>query len=224
MHVKIYPMKKSQLRKIIKESIKELMVEQTNPFSGGTGPNWTAASTAWTAWNASNQGGAPQPDATFLSNMQNKNCNFYQKRLTAQVNDFITRFGSSLGGSGASNPAWQSQKYARIMWLANEVQGCSNQSGSSNTPTGAVSCINNWIDDTSNDGPLTSAVCANGNPAISATNMANTKFRHQSIADCAMLDNKIDVFAAAMLTTTGCALVRKTAKHDYLVNLQNACC
>ena len=43
--------------------------EQINPFSGGTGPNWQAASQAWQSWNATNQGGAPQPDQTFLNNI-----------------------------------------------------------------------------------------------------------------------------------------------------------
>ena len=102
------------------------------------------------------------------------------------------------------------------MWLANEVQGCS---GTTN-----VSCFSDFINDTSNDGLLTSAQCANGNQALTQQNIDNMKFRHQSISDCAMLDAKIDVFAAAMLTAGGCSLVRKTTKHDYLVNLKNACC
>ena len=214
-------MKKTQLRKIIKESIKELMNEQSNPFSNGTGPNWQAAEAAWTSWNSTNQGGTPQPDSTFLSNMQGKGCGFYEKRLEAQVDSFVNQFGGSFGGSGSSNPAWQSQKYARIMWLARKMRGCSNVVGGG---LGVVTCINNWIDDSANDGPLTSAQCANGNPAINAQNMTNTKFRHKSIADCNMLKKKIIEFNSLIQTSTGCKLVRKQAKHDYLVNLNNHCC
>ena len=216
-------MKKSQLRNIIRESIKELMNEQTNPFSGGgMGPNWQAAEAAWTAWNATNQGGAPQPDATFLSNMAGKTCGFYSNRLGAQLNSFVTQFGGSFGQTGSSNPAWQSNKYARIMWLANEVQHCNSQNQSSSST--AVTCINNWIDDSANDHHLTSAQCANGNQALSSGNIANTKFRHKSIADCTELQNKIDQFSALMLTTSGCSLIRKTAKHSYLSALHNSCC
>jgi hypothetical protein len=193
--------------------------EQTNPFTGGgTGPNWAAAEAAWQSWNSTNQGGSPQPDSTFLNNMDNKGCSFYQARLTAQVNSFVDKFGGQFGTVGSSNPAWQSQKYARIMWLANAVQNCSGQS------TGTVSCINSWINDSTNDSLFTSAVCNNGNQAISPENMEQTKFRWQSIADCSMLDNKIDEFAALILTSTGCNQVRKQTKHDYLESLKNSCC
>ena len=214
------------MKKLLKERFQQLagikslykLNEQTNPFSGGTGPNWAAASSAWQSWNSTNQGGAPQPDATFLSNMAGKGCGFYEKRLGAQIDSFVNQFGGSFAGSSSSNPAWQSQKYARIMWLANEVQNCSGQSG------GAVTCINDWIDDSANDGVLTSAVCANGNQALSAGNIANTKFRHKSIADCGQLAGKIALISAAIGTASGCSLVRKTAKHDYLVALQSSCC
>ena len=193
--------------------------QYSNPFDGsGTGPNWDAARSAWVNWNSTNQGGAPTPDSTFLSNMQGKGCGFYEKRLKSQMNSFVNKFGGSFGGSGSSNPAWQSQKYARIMWLADEVRGCSGTGG------GVVTCINDWIDDSSNDSILTSAQCANGNPAINAQNLANTKFRHKSIADCGQLSNKISEFAGLIQTSTGCSVVRKQAKHDYLVNLKNHCC
>ena len=216
-------MKKSQLIKIIKESIKELMNEQSNPFSNGTGPNWQAAEAAWTSWNSTNQGGTPQPDSTFLSNMQGKGCGFYEKRLEAQVDSFVNQFGGSFGGSGSSNPAWQSQKYARIMWLADKVRSCN---GAGQIPGGGtVTCINDWIDDSANDGPLTSAQCTNGNPAINAQNMAKTKFRNKTIADCGQLGNKISNFAALLQTNLpGCSPIRKQAKHDYLVNLKTHCC
>jgi len=193
--------------------------EQTNPFSGGgSGPNWAAAEAAWQSWNSTNQGGAPQPDSTFLNNMANRGCGFYQTRLTAQVNSFVGQFGGSFGGGSSSNPAWQSKKYARIMWLANAVQNCSGQSG------GVVSCITSWINDPDNDLLLSSPICNNGNQAISPSNIQQTKFRHQSIADCGMLDTKISDLATLILTTTGCNQIRKQAKHDYLVSLKNSCC
>ena len=192
----------------------------SNPFTGGgSGPNWQAAEQAWEDWNNTNQGGAPQPDAVFLDNMQGKGCGFYDKRLEAQVNSFVNQFGASFGQADSSNPAWQSQKYARIMWLANKVQ-----TDCSGTTTGQVSCFYNWINDTSNDGVLDSAQCANGSQAITANNKANMKFRHQSISDCGMLDNKIAEFVTAIANSSGCATVRKQAKHDYLVNLKNHCC
>ena len=196
------------------------MNEQTNPFSGGgSGPNWQAAEAAWANFQQSTQSSPPGPDATFLSNMAGKGCGFYEKRLTAQINSFVNQFGGSFGGAGSSNPAWQSQKYARIMWLANQVQQCSGANTS-----GTVQCFYDWINDSSNDGPLTSAQCANGNAAVNASNIQQTKFRHQSIADCPSLQNKIDDMAALMTTSTGCNLIRKTAKHDWLSNLKNNCC
>lgn len=214
------------MKKLLKERLQQLagikplykLTEQnvSNPFSGGSGPNWTDAESAWASWNSANQGNAPRPNAVFLGNMAGKGCNFYQARLTAQVNSFVNQFGGSFGGAGSSNPAWQSEKYARIMWLANEVQNCS---GTTN-----VTCFSDFINDAANDGPLTSAVCANGNAALSPQNIQNTKFRHQSISDCTMLDNKIAEIAAQIPTTSGCQTIRKQAKHDYLTNLQNNCC
>ena len=219
IEIKDYPVKGCPPRDTKPKSPKKLR-EQINPFSGGgSGPNWQAAATAWDNWNATTQQGAPQADQIFLNNMQGKGCNFYQARLTAQINDFINRFGHTFASAGSSNPAWQSKKYARIMWLANKVQ-----TDCSGTTTGQVSCFYNWINDTSNDGVLDSAQCANGSQAITANNKANMKFRHQSISDCGMLDNKIAEFVTAIANSSGCATVRKQAKHDYLVNLKNHCC
>ena len=105
------------------------------------------------------------------------------------------------------------------MWLANKVQ-----TDCSGTTTGQVSCFSNWINDSSNDGPLDSAQCANGNQAISAQNKANTKFRHQSMSDCGMLQNKIDAMNVALNNATGCAIIRKQAKIDYLTQMKTAIC
>jgi len=239
-------MKKSQLRKLIRESIKQLMTEQTNPFmGGGTGPNWDAAVQAWDSWNASNQTGAPQPNSVFLGNMDGKGCGFYQKRLIAQLNSFVAQFGGSLGAgsnaaniSGGMNPAWQSEKYARVMWLAAKVQDCNTQgagSESSGSTIGGVSmpspstvnCINTWIDDPANDNTLTSAttaICNNGNPALTTKNIEAMKFRHKSLADCVQIGNKIDDLEDQLTTAAGCHIVRKTAKRDYLQLLHDHCC
>ena len=66
-------MKKSELRHIIKQVIKESLREQMNPFSNpppgaGGGPNWDAAATAWDNWAASGgaPGTAPSPPQPFL--------------------------------------------------------------------------------------------------------------------------------------------------------------
>ena len=217
-------MKKSQLRKLIRENIRHIMAEQisNNPFTGGgSGPNWQAAEAAWNTWNASNQGGAPQPDQNFLNNMAGKGCGFFEKRLTAQINSFVNQFGGSFGNTGSSNPAWQSKKYARIMWLANEVQQCNTGStGSGNTST----CFATWLNDPQNDVILTSATCANGNQAVNAQNLQSMKFRHQSISDCSMLSNKIADIASQIPNASGCQAIRKQAKHDYLLALKNHCC
>jgi len=220
-------MKKTQLRQIIRESIKELINEQisSNPFTGGgSGPNWQAAEDAWNNWNASNQGGAPPPDQTFLSNMQGKGCGFFEKRLEAQLDSFVNQFGGSFGNVGSSNPAWQSQKYARIMWLSGKVQDCNsgNQLNVGNT----ASCFADWINDSSNDGALTSATCANGNSALTSQNIQAMKFRHQSISDCTQLDKKMDIISNQISNPTGgpCYIIRKQAKLDYLSALKQHCC
>ena len=214
------------------------MIEQMNPFTGGgSGPNWQAAEAAWTNFTANTQGGAPQPNAIFLGNMAGKGCPFYNTRLTAQMNSFVNQFGGSFGaGSNASNspsqgsnPAWQSEKYARIMWLAAKVQDCNNQgSGTSggfgSTSVSTVQCINDWIDDPSNDNPLLNAVCANGNQALSQNNIQTTKFRHKSRADCTTINDKIDSLNDQLTVATGCAIQRKTAKRDYLTALKAHCC
>ena len=75
-----------------------------------------------------------------------------------------------------------------------------------------------------NDGPLDSATCANGNQAISAKNKENTKFRHKSISDCTTIQNKLDDFADAISSSSGCMQVRKQAKYDWLTNLKTNCC
>ena len=215
-------------KKLLKERLQQLagikplysLNEQTNPFSGGTGPNWQAASQAWQSWNATNQGGAPQPDQTFLNNMQNRNCNFYENRLTAQVNSFMSQFGTAFGDPNQStNPAWQSQKYARIMWLADKVRvDCSGGTAPN------VQCFNDFIDDPGNEAVLTAAVCPNGSTAFTQQHLSQMKFRHKSISDCGMLEDKISEIQAQMVGAQGCTLVRKQAKHDYLTSLESHCC
>jgi len=215
---------------------KRIMKEQTNPFAGGSGPNWDAAEDAWSQWNAEGQTGAPTPDQTFLDNMAGKGCGFYEKRLKAQVNSFVSQFGGSFGaGTNASNaphqgsnPAWQSQKYARIMWLSDAVYDCNNASSQTNTSSTAqsanASCFYDFLNDPANDPLLTGPVCNNGNQAIAQGNMEQTKFRWQSIADCNMLDDKIAKMLHLSQTTTGCEQIRKAAKHEYLIELKQSCC
>jgi hypothetical protein len=212
---------------------KKEMNEQTNPFSGGgSGPNWQAAEAAWSSFQQSTQSNPPNPDATFLSNMAGKGCGFYEKRLNAQVNSFVSNFGGSFGaGTNASNapnqgqnPAWQSQKYARIMWLADAVYNCNNPNTSSTPQSANASCFYDFLNDSTNDTLLTTPVCYNGNQAVAQGNMEQTKFRWQSIADCSMLDDKIAKMLHLSQTTTGCEQIRKSAKHEYLLELKQNCC
>jgi hypothetical protein len=226
---KIKKMKKSELRQLIRESIQQLMNEQIsdNPFMGNTNPNWQAAATAWDMWNAENQGGAPQPDSVFLNNMQGRSCSFYSTRLTAQLDAFVNQFGGSFGQAGSNNPAWQSQKYARIMWLANEVQQCNPSSGgglgpinTSNSQT--ATCFSGFLNNISNDGPLATATCSNGNIALDASNISAMKFRLQSTSNCTELNNKINAIQSQV--ETGCNITRKQLKFDYMVALKNNCC
>ena len=83
----------------------------SNPFiGGGSGPNWQAAEQAWEDWDNQNQGGAPQPDAVFLNNMDGKGCGFYEKRLDdslatvkTQLKDAANKTSSPpSGGKGAA--------------------------------------------------------------------------------------------------------------------------
>ena len=233
---KLIKLKESDLVKLVKKIINEQV--NPNPFSGGgSGPNWAAAEAAWANFSSTGQSSPPNPDATFLSNMAGKGCGFYEKRLKAQVNSFVSQFGGSLGSAsnqtnvtGGQNPAWQSQKYARIMWLSDAVYDCNNPSATSSAASGTTaqsdnaSCFYDWINDSTNDVILTTPVCNNGNQAISQQNLEKTKFRHQSIADCNMLDNKIAKMLHLSQTTTGCEQIRKAAKHEYLTELRQHCC
>ena len=216
-------MKKSQLRQLIRESIQQLMNEQIsdNPFIGNTNPNWQAAAAAWNTWDSQNQGGAPQPDSIFLNNMQGRPCSFYSARLTAQLNAFVNQFGGSFGQAGSNNPAWQSQKYARIMWLANKVQQCGGV-GSTNPGSQTTTCFSSFINNPSNDGSLTTATCNNGSIALDPSNISAMKFRLQSTSDCTELGNKLNAIQSQVVT--GCAVIRKQLKFNYMVALKNNCC
>ena len=221
-------MNRSQLRQLIRESIQQLMNEQisNNPFIGNTNPNWQAAAAAWNTWNSQNQGGAPQPDSIFLNNMQGRPCSFYSTRLTAQLNAFVNQFGGSFGQAGSNNPAWQSQKYARIMWLADKVQQCNSSGGvgSLNPGSQTATCFSSFINNPSNDGSLTTATCNNGSIALNPSNISAMKFRLQSTSDCTELNNKINVIQSELQVMTGCAAIRKQLKLDYMLSLKNSCC
>ena len=89
-------MKKSELRKLIKESIREVIKEQAsgmNPFSNpppgaGTGPNWGIAAAAWDNYfnNLGNPSSAPPPPQAFLNRMSTMGCNGKQSRFDILMN------------------------------------------------------------------------------------------------------------------------------------------
>ena len=117
------------------------------------------------------------------------------------------------------------------MWLSDAVYNCnnSNTTGGSLTTTSSAqesnaNCFYTFLNDPANDPLLTNAVCPNGNQAIKPNNMEQTKFRWQSISDCQMLNTKIAKMLNLAQTTTGCEQVRKSAKHEYLVELRQSCC
>ena len=122
-------MKKSELRKLIRESIKNLVNEQMP--SGVTGPNWQQYFDVW--------GGSGQPPITsplFLDNMSQLGCDGRNRRLNILYNKLygtdptastqpanapggLLNTPSPGGGVYGSNPAWQSKLMAKIMWIMN---------------------------------------------------------------------------------------------------------
>ena len=105
-------MKKSQLRKIIKESIKELMIKEQ--FSG---PNWDALQQAWSSSTP------PSPPQPFQDRMANMGCGGMQNRMSHLANKLTQQLGAPTGGPnagmGGTNPLWQGQLASKLYWLAN---------------------------------------------------------------------------------------------------------
>jgi len=132
MH-EIKKMKKLDLRNIVKESIKELMNEQT--WQGlPSGPNWQTLQQNWS------NGNVPPPPQAFLNRMATMGCPGKQQRLSVLVPRFDslqqTGINPTTGAQGpnhpgpgmqnwGSNPVWQSQLASKIMWLYTDMtQNC----------------------------------------------------------------------------------------------------
>tara|TARA_R110002167_G_scaffold364507_1_gene586430 strand:- start:55 stop:438 length:384 start_codon:yes stop_codon:yes gene_type:complete len=124
-------MKKSHLRNIIRESIKELLNEQgmPNPFSNpppgaGTGPNWATAEAAWDNWaNSGGANSAPPPPQPFLNSMANLGCPGKQSRMNVLSSKWSSLFTPGPGQMIApNNPLWQSQLASKLIWLSNDLQ------------------------------------------------------------------------------------------------------
>ena len=123
-------MKKSQLRNIIKESIKELMNEQTAPGpppqGWPTGPNWQ---TLWQQWG--NQA-PPSPSQAFINRMTNLTCSGKMARfnhLDNKVNQLSLGINPNTGAQSpntdpnyGSNPLWQGVIVSKLIWLMNDIQ------------------------------------------------------------------------------------------------------
>ena len=105
-------MKKSQLIKIIKESIKELMIKEQ--FSG---PNWDALQQAWSSSTP------PSPPQPFQDRMANMGCGGMQSRMSHLYNKLTQQLGSNTAFTSATpsgtNPLWQGQIASKIYWLIN---------------------------------------------------------------------------------------------------------
>ena len=144
-------MKKSQLRNIIRESIKGLMNEQgsvwycmgptgnqqciENPPSvpqGGTPFNTLADCQSncsivqdpacQAVLGAVHPGPPPVVSQTFINNMQNKTCNFYNNRFTKLTNKKLNLMTVLPGGSAqpcliGDNPTWQVQITHKIKYI-----------------------------------------------------------------------------------------------------------
>ena len=230
-------MKKSQLRNIIRESIKEILNEQSNnPFdvpNVGSGPNWQAAQQAWATWSAQNQTGAPQPPAQFLASMNQpgRTLDFYKSRYTILTTKFFNLFPDTTSNlataAQSNNPAWQSQLLAKIYWLADKIRSYDfpSQSPAGSTFSSISACFTSFITDTSNDTPL-NYIQPNGNPGISTVNRNNMKMNWNTMKSCTQLNNKLNVFMQQMsnLTPGSNAFLRKQAKGIYLTNLKQHCC
>jgi hypothetical protein len=126
-------MKKSQLKNIIRESIKEVMNEQT--WQGlPSGPNWQTLQQNWA------NGNVPPPPQAFINRMTTMGCPGKQQRLGVLIPRFNslqqTGINPTTGaqdpnhpGPGTqnygSNPLWQSQLASKIVWLYTDMtQNC----------------------------------------------------------------------------------------------------
>ena len=125
-------MKKSELRKIIKESIKELINEQqAPPPNWPSGPNWA---TLWNTWTTLPPGQSPSPPQAFLNRMANLGCNGKMQRYQILTNKMTSLFqgmnpntGAQTGtsyqqGGFGSNPLWQGLIMSKLNWLSNDLQ------------------------------------------------------------------------------------------------------
>ena len=122
-------MKKTQLKNIIKESIKEVLNEQS--WQGlPSGPNWQTLQQNW------QNGNVPPPPQPFLNRMATMGCSGKQQRMSVLVPKFNSLqtqgINPTTGTQGpnnpgwGSNPLWQSQLASKIMWLYQDMQtnGC----------------------------------------------------------------------------------------------------
>jgi hypothetical protein len=114
-------MKKSQLKKIIRESIKELMNEQTGPPIPGNNPTDPAC---MAVLGAIHPGPPPVVSQTFINNMTNKPCNFYNNRLSTFYQNLGNLMTVQPGGAAqpcliGDNPSWQVQIRHKINYIQN---------------------------------------------------------------------------------------------------------
>ena len=115
-------MKKSQLRNIIRESIKELMNEQN--------PNEQACIDIGTTYNqqASNQigqagaagfpfTGRPGITPQFVANMTGKSPQFYTQRLNALFNKQRSLQSTNISLCNGENPMWRAKLFIKQMYV-----------------------------------------------------------------------------------------------------------
>mgnify|MGYP003978273355 FL=1 len=118
-------MKKTKLRQIIRESIKELIIKEQ--FSG---PNWDALQQAWSSSTP------PSPPQSFINNMENHKgpgipmgCGGMQSRMSHLYNKLNQQLGANTSQNAplsGTNPLWQGQLASKIYWLINTgLSNCS---------------------------------------------------------------------------------------------------
>ena len=124
-------MKKSELRKIIKESVKELINEQYNP---STNINPACMAVVGAVWDPTTNTSTVPPvvSQAFINAMTNKPCNFYYSRHQTLADKRGNLISTNSQGqinplcAVGDNPAWQAKLTHKLNYIMNLINnnGC----------------------------------------------------------------------------------------------------